>query len=241
MREAELSTRRSLAAELLSLKKCDAYGALGISPAATDAEIEKAYATRARRYHGDLHRHLPAECREMAREAFELLHQAYRQVATGGKRQRYNSRLSTMEMEAVSRSGGRSLKAEDYKSRAEILIQADEWEKAAKELEQATELCGEAGDLWALRGWATYRKAPTHNGTVRQALHFLRRAVELDPHVGRSYLYLGWIYRETGRGILAEKQFEKAVQCDPNCAEALVELSLEKKKRSQADPGSKKF
>lgn len=240
MQEVELSARRALASELLSLKNCDAYGALGISPSASDAEIEKAYATRARRYHGDLHRHLPKECRDMAREAFELLHQAYRQVGTMPKRQRYNRRLSTLEMEAVSRAGGRSLRAEEFKSRAESLIEARDWDSAARELEQATELCSEAGDLWALRGWVTYRVAPKNNGTVRQALYFLRQAVALDPHFGKSYLYLGWIYRETGRVILAEKQFEKAVQCDPSCAEALVELTVERKNRAKSNLWVKK-
>jgi hypothetical protein len=34
-----------------------------------------------------------------------------------------------------------------------------------------------------------------------------------------------------GKNILAEKQFEKALQCNPDCSEALDELKIQKERR----------
>ena len=51
-------------------------------------------------------------------------------------------------------------------------------------------------------------------------------AVSLNPKLDKSYLFLGYIHKATGRADKAEKQFEKAIQCNPDCTEALRELRL---------------
>ena len=66
---------------------------------------------------------------------------------------------------------------------------------------------------------------------MRAAIKELRQAVEMQPDAYRPYLYLGHIYSGMGKAILAEKQFEKALQCNPDSGEALSALQIQKERR----------
>jgi len=58
------------------------------------------------------------------------------------------------------------------------------------------------------------------------AMDELERAIRLNPKVDKSYLFLGYIFKASGRPDKAEPQFERAIQCNPDCTEALRELRL---------------
>ena len=59
----------------------------------------------------------------------------------------------------------------------------------------------------------------------------IEQAVNLNPKMDKGYLFLGYIHKATGRPDRAERQFEKAIQCNPDCTEALRELRLLGKQR----------
>ena len=48
----------------------------------------------------------------------------------------------------------------------------------------------------------------------------------LSPKLDKGYLFLGYVHKATGRPDKAEKQFERALQSNPDCTEALRELRL---------------
>jgi tetratricopeptide (TPR) repeat protein len=54
----------------------------------------------------------------------------------------------------------------------------------------------------------------------------LDRALLLNPRIDRAYVFRGRIARAQGRPQEAEAEFEKALLCNPACAEALDELRL---------------
>jgi len=61
---------------------------------------------------------------------------------------------------------------------------------------------------------------------VRTARDQLNQAISLNSKVDKAYLFLGYIYKAMNYREMAEHEFEKAIQCNPDCTEALRELRL---------------
>jgi curved DNA-binding protein CbpA len=230
-RAADQPVREQLAQQLLSLRQRDAYGVLGVSATSSDTAIEQAYSSLAREYHPDRFRGSSADTRQLADEIFAIIYQAYRKVATAQLREQYRQRYTTQEMREVSASGGDALTAERLKREALELAQKHQWRQALERMERAVALRPGAGDLWTLHAWVTYQSDPHDQATAQRATRLLRRAIELEPKQHQAYVYLGRIYSAMGKAILAEKQFEKALQCKPDCDEALEALRQQRARR----------
>jgi len=84
----------------------------------------------------------------------------------------------------------------------------------------------EEGEFLALLGWTTHARAPTDAGAGRQALSLLGDAVERSPTLDRAHLYKGHVHKALGQTAEAQGEYEKAVECNPGCTEALRELSI---------------
>jgi DNA-binding response OmpR family regulator/DnaJ-domain-containing protein 1 len=222
--------RELLATQLLSLQQRDPYGVLGISVTAGDDAIEQAYSALAREYHPDRFRRATAETRRLADEIFGLIYQAYRTVATAELRARHHQSLGEALDDAPA-PGEATLAAERLRREAAAAMAQQAWSDAVRRLTRAVELCPEAGDLRALLGWCIYQSAPEDPVRLQSALRELRRSNKVEPNGYQAYLYLGRIYADMGKSILAERQFEKAVQCNPDCTEALDELRRQKERR----------
>ena len=84
----------------------------------------------------------------------------------------------------------------------------------------------EEGEFHAYLGWALFQTSPREEAEAENAMDHIETAIRLNPRLDKSYLFLGYIYKATGRPDKAEKQFEKAIQCNPDCVEALRELRI---------------
>jgi len=229
--EEEESLRQRLGAELLSYRQRDAFGVLGLSAGCSDRDVREAHARAARDFHPDRYRHLSAETRRMAQELFRLVNTAAERIATAELREQYRREGMQRPAEGEGSAGEVALEAEEARRRAARLMKREAWSEARQLLAVAVSLCPDAGDLRASLAWATYRSDTESAAMVRTAIRELRQAIELDPRHHEAYLFLGRIYAGMGKTILAEKQFEKALQCNPDCQEALDELKIQKERR----------
>jgi CheY-like chemotaxis protein len=227
----EESLRERLATELISLRQRDAFGVLGVPPGCGDEEVREAHERAARDYHPDRFHHLSAETRRMAQDIFRLFNEAYEKLSTDSRRRRYKRELQTPAVPERSVTGEGALEAERSLRKARRLMARKQWSEARQVLASAVDLYPDAGDLRGLLGWCTYMSAPDTASVVRAAIRELRKAIELEPRRFEAYLDLGRIYAGMGKTILAEKQFEKALQCNPDCQEALDELKIQKERR----------
>ena len=84
----------------------------------------------------------------------------------------------------------------------------------------------EEGEFLALLGWTTHARAPGDDGAGRQALTLLAEAVDRSPTLDRAHLYKGHVHKALGQNVDAQGEYEKAVECNPGCTEALRELSI---------------
>jgi len=82
------------------------------------------------------------------------------------------------------------------------------------------------GEFLAMLGWTVFRRAPTDAEAGADALAMLTQAVEKSPALDRAHLYKGHVHKGLGQAAEAQAEYEKAVECNPGCTEALRELSI---------------
>jgi tetratricopeptide (TPR) repeat protein len=125
--------------------------------------------------------------------------------------------------ELQGRSGELGL-AEAKFQLGEELLKERQFQAAHRLFEEAVKIYDQAAQFHAYLGWSKFQMQPEDPSAAEAALDTLQRAINLNPKVDKSYLFSGYIYKALGRMDQAETQFEKAIQCNPDCTEALHEL-----------------
>jgi len=125
--------------------------------------------------------------------------------------------------ELMGRSGELGL-AEAKFQLGEELLKERQYQAAHRLFEEAVQIYDQAAQFHAYLGWSKFQMQPEDPASAAAALDTLQRAINLNPKVDKSYLFSGYIYKALGRMDQAETHFEKAIQCNPDCTEALHEL-----------------
>ncbi len=223
----EHSLREQLAQQAVEVKKQDYFEVLGVSKNASHAEIKKAYFSLAKQYHPDrLYASASAEIRTLADEIFNIISTAHDILSDDACREQYVEELSSGTKRDVSSEVSNILSAEGCFQKGEIALRKRDYGKAKDLLEEACKLCPEEGEFHAFLGWAVFQSDPKSEEAVRTARDQLNQAISLNPRVDKAYLFLGYIYKAMNYKEMAESEFEKAIQVNPDCTEALRELRL---------------
>jgi tetratricopeptide (TPR) repeat protein len=223
----ERSLREQLAQQAMDMKKQDYFEVLGVSKNASRAEIKKAYFSLAKQYHPDrLYATASAEIRNLADEIFNQISAAHDILSDDARREQYMEELSSGAKRDVSSEVSNILSAEGCFQKGEIALRKRDYTKAKDLFEEATKLCPEEGEFHAFLGWAIFQSDPKNEEAVRAARDQLNQAISLNPKVDKAYLFLGYIYKAMNYREMAESEFEKAIQVNPDCTEALRELRL---------------
>lgn len=106
----------------------------------------------------------------------------------------------------------------------EELLKEGQFQAAHRLFEEAVQIYDQAAQFHAYLGWSKFQMQPADRASAEAALDALQKAINLNPRVDKSYLFSGYIYKALGRMDQAETHFEKAIQCNPDCTEALQEL-----------------
>jgi tetratricopeptide (TPR) repeat protein len=236
----ERSLREDLVRKVAEMKKQDYFDILGVSKNAEAAEIKKAYFSMAKQYHPDrLAVSASAEIRVLADDIFGMVSTAHDVLTDEARRQSYVEELSSGAKRGVSSEVSKILSAEGLFQKGEAALRKRDHGQARQLFEHAVKLCPEEGEFHAYLGWTIFQSDPKNEDAVRQARDELNQAISLNPKVDKSYLFLGYIYKAMNYREMAEHEFEKAIQCNPDCTEALRELRLfnMKKKESKKKGG----
>jgi tetratricopeptide (TPR) repeat protein len=227
-----LSTEESrlheqIAQQIVKLKGQDFFEILKISKNATDAEIEKAYFALAKQHHPDrLYANASTEIRKLAKELFGIISKAHDVLSDDARRAEYLKNRNNSGKPGDQGQVSRILSAEGLFQQGELALSQRDYGKARDLFEQALEMCPEESEFHAFLGWALFQSAPKSSQRQRQAREQLSLAIALNPKLDKSHLFLGYIYKTMEDLETAEYEFEKAIQCNPDCTEALRELRL---------------
>ncbi|MGI5861062.1 MAG: response regulator [Myxococcales bacterium] len=223
----EREIRERLAATAASMKKKNYFEVLAVAPNASRADIKRAYFALAKEYHPDKHfGSYSAEVRNLAAEIFDLISTAHDTLADNDERERYVGELAAGVRKDVSDEVSKILAAEGKFQRGEELFRKKQYRDACNAFKEAVDLYGEEGEFHAYLGWSLFQADPRGKESAERAIEHIENGIRLNPRLDKSYLFLGYIYKAIGRPDRAEKQFEKAMQCNPDCIEALRELRL---------------
>ena len=168
-----------------------------------------------------------AEVETVVHQIAELVGKAHDALVDPGSRARYEAELRTGGVKhEVGEAVGRMLEAESAFRRGEQLLAAGDVPGAHAAFTEAVRLQPEEGEFLTLLGWTTHARSPSDAGAGRQALSILTEAVDRSPTLDRAHLYKGHVHKALGQNGEAQGEYEKAVECNPGCTEALRELSI---------------
>jgi curved DNA-binding protein CbpA len=192
------------------LPKLDYYQILGVGRAAEEDEIKKAYFKLARRYHPDhFGRQVDPEVRDKIDAVFDAVTKAYRTLTSRDKRAMYSSKQAGP---APSDDKDRGRNAEIRFRQGKTLFSQGRYEEALALLEEAVRLKDDKGDYYLLLAMAE-SKIPSLSKKAER--NFLR-AIEIEAWNPEAYVGLGYLYKREGLALRSRKQFEKALELDPD-------------------------
>jgi DNA-binding response OmpR family regulator/curved DNA-binding protein CbpA len=232
MNQSRLSSEESLlrerlAAKAAAMRKLDYFEILGLPTTANREDVKRSYFQLAKEYHPDKHfGSASAEVRQLAQQIYDLISTAHDTLADPLERERYIKELAQGVKRDIGDEVGKILAAEGKFQRGEELMRQREYEAAWRHFQDAIKLYAEEGEFHAWLGWAKFQVNPNDPPTVAESISNIEKAITLNPRLDKAYLFLGYIHKAEGRPDKAEKQFEKAIQCNPDCTEALRELRL---------------
>ncbi len=206
------------------LSSLNYYQILGITTDASPEDAKRSYFRLARKFHPDLfERDLPSETMQKIDTVFDHITKAYQTLSDDTSKSDYNGRLDAPPTEDQRRDSAKE--AEKRFRQGKFLFNQARYEEALVFLEQAIRLSREKASYYLLLAMTQtklhiYRKEAEKN--------FIR-ALKLEPWNAEAYAALGLLYKKEGLHIKAKKQFEKALQIDPDHRIARKELRGEKR------------
>ncbi len=228
--EPELLLRQQverLAARAQDLRRGTLYETLAVKPDASPGEIQSAFAGKARENHPSrLGPDATAETRGLAEEIFNQIVHARDVLGNPARRAEYDEELRQGIARSDSDDVARILAAEDRFREGEELLKRSDVHRAKAAFADAARLYPDEAEFHACLGWATWLASMRDTAGENEAQLHLMHALRLNPRMDRAYVFRGNIEKARGRSREAEREFEKALHCNPACAEALRELKL---------------
>ena len=210
-----------------NLENASYYQILDVQDGASQEDIKKSYFRLARKYHPDLFgRDLPPETIQKIDEVFDQITKAYQTLSDEKRKGEYNKQLSKPEGDERK---NQAKEAEKRFRQGKTLFNQGRYEEALVFLEQSVRLAQDKARYFMLLAM-TQAKLPIYRQEAEK--NFLR-ATRLEPWNAEAFTGLGILYKKEGLQIKAKKQFERALQIDPDHKIAKKELRGEDKTRGK--------
>lgn len=209
------------------LESFNYYQILDVADGASREDIKKSYFRLARKFHPDLFsRELPSESIQKIDEVFDQITKAYQTLSDEKRRGEYGKKLS-----APPGDDRKNLAKEAEKRfrQGKTLFNQGRYDEALVFLEQSVRLSQDKARYFMLLA-LTQTKLQIYRQEAEK--NFIR-ATKLEPWNAEAFVGLGVLYKKEGLHIKAKKQFERALQIDPDHKIALKELRGEEKTRGK--------
>ncbi len=204
------------------------YQVLDVPKTASDEDIKKAYFQMARRFHPDrFDRSIAADFKSQIDEVFDGITHAYRVLSNKESRRVYDAKSAPASTQDDAQE---ILKKADIKFRqGKTLHGQGRFDEAVAYLEEAVRMRRDKADYYLLLAVCESKL----KAYVKKSEQDFQKAIQLEPWNPEGYVGLGILYKTEGMQTRAIKQFEKALEVDPdhaNAREALAELTGGQKK-----------
>ena len=216
----EQAARAALFAERDRLKDSSHYQVLGVPQTASAADVKAAWLAAAKRFHSDAFSGLDlGSARRIAEDLFTRVNEANSVLSDANRRAEYDVYLDRKE-KGLPTDVGAILRAEGVFQRGEILFKSGRWEDAEGQFREAISLNHTEAEFHAFLGMAMFRRS----GKPEEALPHVQKALGMDPRLHSGTIFLSQIYQAQGEVERAKSLLRKAIEKDPDFAEAKDEL-----------------
>ncbi|HPQ67754.1 MAG TPA: DnaJ domain-containing protein [bacterium] len=155
-----------------------------------------------------------------AEKIFQMLTKAYSIRTNPDEWQAYQESRNV-----TRRSDNSGLQSEAFFQQGLVSFNRGNFVEATDLFQSAIEAYSQTAEYHAYLGYSLFLKDSEHSPMMLSlAIERLNRAIEINPHVAVSYLFLGIVYEQTKKEEKAREMFEKAAECEPGNIEALKHL-----------------
>ena len=213
----------------------DYFKLLGVSESEPREQVRKAYHGLVKQYHPDrfFEQDLLPDLREKVNALFQRISDAHETLTDPARKSRYLSELRGKKSGRPSVEN--ILLAETAFQKGLVLIRVRKYAEALEQFNVAVDLGKNEPEYLTYQAWAAYKLTPNDPACAERSRQTLLQAVDLNPRLALAHLYLGYINKNEGNEREAQRRFERAIQCDPDCTEALRELRLLNMRREQQE------
>jgi curved DNA-binding protein CbpA/CheY-like chemotaxis protein len=216
----EEAARAALFADRDRLKDASHYEFLGVSSTASLEELKTAWLSAAKRYHSDAFSGLDlGSARKVAEDLFARVNEANSVLSDANRRAEYDVYLDR-KAKGLPTDVGVILRAEGVFQRGEVLFKSGRWEDAEAQFREAISLNHAEAEFHAFLGMAMFKRS----GKPEEALPHVHKALEMDPRLHSGTIFLSQIYEAQGDVERAKSLLRKAIDKDPDFAQAKDEL-----------------
>ena len=218
----------------------DYFTLLGVSESATREQVRKSYYNLVKQYHPDrfFEQDVLPDLKDKVNALFQRISEAHETLCDATAKARYDCERkgklssSTTNLETI-------LRAETAFQKGMFLFRNKKYNEAKTAFAEALELSPREAEYLMYQAWSSYKADSRSTDELINARKKLMRAIELSPKLSLAHLYLGYICKDEGNDKEAQRRFERAIQCNPNCTEALRELRLMNMRKGKAEKDKK--
>jgi DNA-binding response OmpR family regulator len=210
-----------------SLRRSNHFEVLGLSREADADEVRRAYLALRLDLHPDqLRSNAPADARALAEQIQQHLTTAYETLHDARRRTAYEDDMEERAARGAGDPLADILAAEAAFKKGQDALLSESVDQAVAHFREAISLYPEEGEFFIHLGWALHQANVNDEATRGRAEEQIKKGLKLSPRCDLGYVYLGRLLTLDGRKSEAQRQFENAIRCNPECTEALAELSL---------------
>ena len=215
-------------AALTRMRSQNHYERLGVATESTGAQIKAAYLRLAKEYHPDrLIQDGGSGIKTKADELFSMVADAYQTLTDDAKRKKYDDEVLRGIKDDATDEANAILNAEHQFLKGERLLKAGNIQKAFEAFAAAIELYPKESEYQACYGWTMFKlNHPANTAKCNEGEKILKNALSMNARNDKAHLFLGQIAKIKGDLDGARKQFEKALEIQPDNIEAQRELRV---------------
>jgi DnaJ-class molecular chaperone len=215
----------------------DYFTLLGVSESHSREQVRKSFYNMVKKYHPDrfFEQNALPDLKDKVNALFQHISDAHETLSDANAKTRYlNDRQG--EKNSSSTSLENILQAETAFQKGIISFRVKKYDQAQKAFAEALEICPNEAEYLMYQTWSAYKFNPKTTDINKTRTNLLR-AIELNPTLSLAHLFLGYLCKDKGNEKEALRHFEKAIQVDPNCTEALREIRLMSMRKEKEKKG----
>ena len=237
--ETELTRarRESFLKDYAWMMEQDYFTLLGVSESHSREQVRKSFYNMVKKYHPDrfLEQNALPDLKDKVNALFQHISDAHETLSDANAKTRYlNDRQG--EKNSSTTSLENILQAETAFQKGIISFRVKKYDQAQKAFAEALEICPNEAEYLMYQTWSAYKFNPKTTDINKTRTNLLR-AIELNPTLSLAHLFLGYLCKDKGNEKEALRHFEKAIQVDPNCTEALREIRLMSMRKEKEKKG----